>query len=52
MLADLPTACDSGVKRNAKGHRESWKGHELRIDAIDGDLPVSCPLTSASLYDS
>ena len=52
MLADLPTACDRGVKRNAKGHQESWNGYKLHIDAIDGGLPVSCLLTSASLHDS
>ncbi len=52
MLADLPTACDTGVKRNAKGHQESWQGYKLHIDAIDGGLPVSCLLTSASLHDS
>ncbi len=32
MLADLPTACDRGVKRNAKGQQ----GYKLHIDAIDG----------------
>ena len=52
MLADLPTACDVGVKRNAKGHQESWQGYKLHIDAIDGGLPVSCLLSSASLHDS
>ena len=52
MLADLPTACDTGVKRNAKGHQESWQGYKLHIDAIDGGLPVSCLLSSASLHDS
>ena len=24
MLKDLPKVCDLGVKRNAKGHQESW----------------------------
>ena len=52
LLADLPTACDTGVKRNAKGCQESWDGYKLHIDAIDGGLPVSCLLTSASLHDS
>ena len=52
LLADLPTACDTGVKRNAKGHQESCQGYKLHIDAIDGGLPVSCLLTSASLHDS
>jgi len=52
MLADLPTACTIGTKRNAKGHTTSWIGYKLHIDTADGDIPVSCLLTSASLHDS
>jgi hypothetical protein len=52
MLADLPTACSVGAKRNAKGHTTSWIGYKLHIDTGDGDIPVSCLLTSASLHDS
>jgi hypothetical protein len=52
MLADLPTACTVGTKRNAKGHTTSWTGYKLHIDTADGDIPVSCLLTSASLHDS
>ena len=52
MLADLPTVCTVGTKRNAKGHTTSWIGYKLHIDTADGDLPVSCLLTSASLHDS
>jgi len=52
MVAELPGACDVGVKRNAKGYRESWRGYRLHVDAADGDIPVSCILTSASLHDS
>lgn len=51
-LAGLPTVCDTAVKRNAKGYQESWNVYRLRIDAIDGGLPVSCLLSSASLRDS
>ena len=43
LLEDLPKACDNGVKRNAKGHQESWTGHKLHIDLIDGgygELPA------------
>ena len=39
MLEDLPKVCDIGVKRNAKGHQESWTGYKLHIDAIDGVVP-------------
>ena len=52
MLADLPTHCAVGTKRNAKGHTTSWIGYKLHIDVADGDIPVSCLLTSASLHDS
>lgn len=52
MLADLPTACDVGTKRNAKGHTTSWIGYKLHIDTADGDIPVTCLLTSASVHDS
>jgi hypothetical protein len=52
MLADLPTYCNLGTKRNAKGHTTSWIGYKLHIDTADGDIPISCLLTSASLHDS
>jgi hypothetical protein len=52
MLAELPRHCDVGVKRNAKGYQETWIGHKLHIDTADGDIPVSCLLTSASVHDS
>lgn len=52
MLADLPTVCSVGTKRNAKGHTTSWTGYKLHIDTADGDVPITCLLTSASLHDS
>ena len=52
MLADLSTACGVGGKRNAKGHVTYWIGYKLHIDTADGDIPISCLLTSASLHDS
>jgi NAD(P)H-dependent FMN reductase len=52
MLADLPSCCDVGTKRNAKGHTTSWIGYKLHIDTADGDIPISCVLTSASVHDS
>ena len=52
MLADLPRACDVGAKRNAKGYQETWTGHKLHIDTADGEIPISCVLTSASVHDS
>jgi hypothetical protein len=52
MLADLPKRCDIGAKRNAKGHLQCWNGYKLHIDTADGDIPISCILTSASVNDS
>jgi hypothetical protein len=52
MLADLPSHCDVGTKQNAKGHRHSWIGYKLHIDTVDGDIPVACILTAASVHDS
>ena len=52
MLADLPTVCSVGTKRNAKGHTTSWTGYKLHIDTADGDVPITCLLTSASVHDS
>lgn len=52
MLKDLPKACDIGTKKNSNGFKVSWKGYKLHIDAADGQIPISCILTSASLHDS
>ena len=52
MLDDLPTACDAGAKKNSKGNTEFWVGYKLHIDVADGQIPISCILTSASLHDS
>ena len=37
---------------DSKGKKRSWVGYKLHIDSVDGDIPVSCVLTSASLHDS
>lgn len=52
MLAELPTGCDVGSKRNSKGYKHSWTGYKLHIDVADGQIPVACLLTSASVHDS
>jgi Transposase DDE domain/Transposase domain (DUF772) len=52
MLNDLPRDCDVGTKRNAKGHQVSWIGYKLHIDTADGEIPISCVLTAASVHDS
>ena len=48
-VADLPMVCDWGTKKDSKGKKQTWRGYKLHIDVIDGDLPVSWLLTSASL---
>lgn len=51
-LADLPCVCAIGVKRNSQGFQSCWAGYKLHLDIIDGDLPVSAVLTSASVHDN
>lgn len=52
MLVDLPNCCNVGSKKNSKGFKETWVGYKLHLDAADGQIPISCILTSASLHDS
>jgi hypothetical protein len=52
MLDELPRTCNVGTKKNSKGYKETWVGYKLHIDAADGQIPISCLLTSASLHDS
>jgi len=51
-LADLPRACDWGTKKDSKGKKQTWRGYKLHLDVIDGDIPVSWLVTSASMHDS
>jgi len=51
-LADLPRACDVGAKADSKGNRNYWVGYKCHIDTSDGDIPLSCIFTSASVHDS
>ena len=52
MLKDLPAVCDVGAKKNSTGNTEFWNGYKLHLDVADGQIPISCVLTSASLQDS
>jgi hypothetical protein len=52
ILEDLPQACDFGTKVSSTGYKITWKGYKLHIDTADGDIPISCILTSASVHDS
>ncbi len=51
-LKDIPTQCDVGTKKNAKGYKETWIGYKLHIDATESGIPITTLLTSASLHDS
>jgi hypothetical protein len=51
-LADLPSVCDWGAKKDSKGKKQAWRGYKLHLDAIDGDIPISWLVTSASTHDS
>ena len=52
MVDDLPKHCDVGRKHNSKGRMEQWAGYSLHVDWADGEIPISCLLTSASTHDS
>jgi hypothetical protein len=52
QLKDLPQHCDTGVKKNTKGHEQYWRGYKLHLDVADGQIPISAILTSASVNDS
>jgi len=51
MLQELPQACDAGCKNNSRGHKSVWVGYKLHLDVADGQIPISCVLSSASLHD-
>jgi hypothetical protein len=52
MLQELPRGCDKGCKTNSKGSKAWWIGYKLHMDVADGQVPISCILTSASVHDS
>jgi hypothetical protein len=52
MVSELPRACDVGCKTNSQGNQTYWVGYKLHLDVADGQVPISCILTSASLNDT
>jgi hypothetical protein len=52
MVSELPSECDFGSKTNSAGKTEHWKGYKAHLDWADGEIPISCLLTSASVHDS
>jgi hypothetical protein len=52
MLAELPQKCDVGCKPDSRGNKYLWSGFKLHLDVADGQIPITCFLTSASVNDS
>lgn len=52
MINELPQLCDHGRKLDSRGYTQHWLGYKLHLDVADGQIPISCLLTSASLHDS
>lgn len=51
-LAQLPTACNKGKKRDAHGNINAWTGYKLHLDVACCGVPVAAALTSASVHDN
>ena len=52
MLNDLSKGCSKGAKKDSKGNTRFWNGYKLHLDTVDGGIPVSAIVTSASVHDS
>jgi hypothetical protein len=52
MLAELPRNCDVGCKLDSRGNKYRWSGYKLHLGVADGQIPISCVLTSASVNDT
>ncbi len=52
IVANLPRYCARGVKKNAKGYKESWNGYKLHLDTADCGVIISALTTAASVHDS
>jgi hypothetical protein len=52
MIEELPRHCSLGVKTASDGNQRYWRGYKLHLDIADGQIPISCVLTAASLHDS
>ena len=51
-FAELPIACDFGVKKDTHGNNHFWAGYKEHIDWTDNGLPLQARITSASVHDS
>ena len=51
-LAQLPTACAWGAKRDSHGNLHFWKGYKFHTDVMDAGLPLTAVTTAANVHDS
>lgn len=51
-LAELPTQCSYGCKKDSKGVAYFWRGYKLHLDVSDSGYPLSAVVTSAHLHDN
>ena len=51
-LAQLPTACAWGAKRDAQGNLHFWKDYKFHTDVMEVGLPVTAVTTAAKVHDS
>lgn len=51
LIAELPTACDGGCKRDTENRVMCWDGYKFHVDTGDTGLPLFALTTSASLHD-
>lgn len=51
MVAELPKACDKGMKKSSQGYTTIWKGYKLHAAVDDHCIPLAVIVTSASLHD-
>ena len=51
MLADIPTSCSYGCKRNSRGNVSFWLGYKLHLDVSDIGFPLSAVISSANVSD-
>lgn len=52
LVAELPTGCNFGCKKDSKGKVMHGRGYKFQADVGDDGLPLCCLTTSASLHDS
>lgn len=52
LLAELPTQCCLGSKKDSKGKVMHWKGLKFHVDVADEGVPLLCVTTAAALHDS